>query len=99
VVRQLYPRGGDLSKAEFWCGLRAATPDGTPVLGATPLRNLYTNTGHGTLGWTMACGSARYLTELISGQQPGISSEGLDLSRYAQPHDAMHMPVVVPSSA
>jgi D-amino-acid dehydrogenase len=99
VVRQLYPRGGDLSKAEFWCGLRAATPDGTPVLGATPLRNLYTNTGHGTLGWTMACGSARYLTELISGQQPGISTEGLDLSRYDRKTDALHMPVVVPTSA
>jgi D-amino-acid dehydrogenase len=83
VVSQLYPHGGDLARGEFWCGLRPATPDGTPVIGPTPLRNLYTNTGHGTLGWTMACGSARYLTELIAGQKPGISTHGLGLARYA----------------
>ncbi|MEJ0034964.1 MAG: D-amino acid dehydrogenase [Gammaproteobacteria bacterium] len=83
VARQLFPRGGDLARAEFWCGLRPATPDGTPVVGATPLRNLFTNTGHGTLGWTMACGAARYLAALIAGQEPGISSEGLDMSRYS----------------
>jgi D-amino-acid dehydrogenase len=99
VVQQLYPRGGDLKSAEFWCGLRPATPDGTPVVGATPLRNLYTNTGHGTLGWTMACGSARYLAELINGQQAGISSEGLDMSRYVRASRSMAMPTVVPSSA
>src|SRR5690606_14641393 len=61
VVNDLYPRGGDLSRATFWTGLRPATPDGTPVVGETRLRNLYLNTGHGTLGWTMACGSGRYL--------------------------------------
>ena len=84
VASQLFPRGGDLARAEFWCGLRPATPDGTPVVGPTPLRNLFTNTGHGTLGWTMACGAARYLAALISGQQPGISSEGLDMFRYSR---------------
>jgi D-amino-acid dehydrogenase len=83
VVTQLFPRGGALARAEFWCGLRPATPDGTPVVGATPLRNLYTNTGHGTLGWTMACGSGRYLAELIAGKPAGISGEGLDILRYA----------------
>lgn len=84
VAKQLFPRGGDPESAEFWCGLRAATPDGTPVLGSTPLRNLFTNTGHGTLGWTMACGAARYLAELITGQQPGISGEGFDMFRYTR---------------
>ena len=82
VVRDLYPHGGDLSHAEFWTGLRPATPDGTPVVGATPYRNLFLNTGHGTLGWTMAAGSGRYLADLMDGRAPQISSEGLDIFRY-----------------
>ncbi|MGY0799902.1 D-amino acid dehydrogenase [Lysobacter sp. A286] len=82
VVNDLYPHGGDLVRAEFWTGLRPATPDGTPVIGATSLDNLYLNTGHGTLGWTMACGSGRYLADLMGGQTPLISGEGLDISRY-----------------
>jgi len=84
VVRDLYPHGGDLTRAEFWTGLRPATPDGTPVIGATPFRNLFLNTGHGTLGWTMACGSGRYLADLMSARQPQISTEGLDIFRYGQ---------------
>ncbi|MCW4454447.1 D-amino acid dehydrogenase [Flavobacterium sp. MXW15] len=84
VVGDLYPHGGDLSRAEFWTGLRPATPDGTPVVGATPYRNLFLNTGHGTLGWTMACGSGRYLADLMSLRQPQISGEGLDISRYSR---------------
>jgi D-amino-acid dehydrogenase len=82
VVAGLYPHGGDLRRGEFWCGLRPATPDGTPVVGATRLKNLYLNTGHGTLGWTMACGSGRYLADLMTGAMPHISTEGLDISRY-----------------
>jgi len=82
VVNDLYPGGGDLDRGEFWTGLRPATPDGTPVIGATPFSNLYLNTGHGTLGWTMACGSGRYLADLMSGRQPQISREGLDIFRY-----------------
>jgi D-amino-acid dehydrogenase len=82
VVADLYPHGGDLPRAEFWTGLRPATPDGTPVVGAAGFDNLYLNTGHGTLGWTMACGSGRYLADLIAGATPQISSEGLDISRY-----------------
>lgn len=83
VVNDLYPQGGDLSRAEFWTGLRPATPDGTPVIGASPYRNLFLNTGHGTLGWTMACGSGRYLADLMSQKQPHISTEGLDIFRYS----------------
>ena len=85
VVRSLYPEGGDLARAEFWTGLRPSTPDGPPVVGATRYRNLWLNTGHGTLGWTMACGSARYLADLVDGRRPAIDSEGLDISRYDRP--------------
>ncbi len=81
VTRELFP-GGDLGQAQFWTGLRPMTPDGTPLVGATPLRGLYLNTGHGTLGWTMACGSAQLLADVISGRQPAIRTEGLDMSRY-----------------
>ena len=82
VVGDLYPHGGDLARAEFWTGLRPATPDGTPVVGATPYRNLFLNTGHGTLGWTMACGSGRYLADLIALRPTGIRGDGLDIARY-----------------
>ena len=82
AVGDLFPHGGDLERATFWCGLRPMTPDGTPVIGATPYRNLFLNTGHGTLGWTMSCGSARVLADLVSGRTPEISMEGLLMSRY-----------------
>ena len=82
VVAGLYPQGGDAKHGEFWTGLRPATPDGTPVVGGTRYKNLFLNTGHGTLGWTMACGSGRYLADLMAGAMPHISSEGLDISRY-----------------
>ena len=83
VVTDLFPGGGDLSRAEFWCGLRPMTPDGTPIVGATPVRNLYLATGHGTLGWTMAAGTARVMADLISGRKPEIDMAGLTLERYA----------------
>lgn len=82
VVRDLYPHGGDPSQAVFWTGLRPMTPDGTPVVGKTPLKNLYLNTGHGTLGWTMACGSGQLLADIISGIQPAIPSDDLSVFRY-----------------
>ncbi|MEZ5593752.1 MAG: D-amino acid dehydrogenase [Gammaproteobacteria bacterium] len=82
VVRDLYPRGGDVSQAEFWTGLRPMTPDGTPVVGPSTYRNLYLNTGHGTLGWTMGPGSGRLLANLISGQDASIPLSGLTMDRY-----------------
>lgn len=85
ITSDLYPQGGDLQHAEFWTGLRPATPDGTPIVGATKLRNLFLNTGHGTLGWTMACGSGRLLADLIANKRPQISASGLDISRYSTP--------------
>ena len=82
VTHDLYPHAGELARAEFWTGLRPATPDGTPLVGATPLGNLFLNTGHGTLGWTMACGSGRLLADLLARKRPQIRTDGLDLFRY-----------------
>ncbi len=82
-VTDLFPQGGDLARASFWTGLRPMTPDGTPIVGGTRIANLFTNTGHGTLGWTMACGSGRLLADLVSGRTPEIASEDLAVSRYA----------------
>jgi D-amino-acid dehydrogenase len=81
-LTDMFPRGGDLAKASFWSGLRPMTPDGPPVIGATRYGNLHLNTGHGTLGWTMACGSARALADLLSGRKPDIDTAELALSRY-----------------
>ena len=84
VVSELFP-GGDLPAAEFWTGLRPMTPDGTPIIGGTRYGNLYLNTGHGTLGWTMACGSGQLLADQITGRKPAIDTNGLSLARYARP--------------
>ena len=83
VVTDLFPRGGDVSRAEFWCGLRPMTPDGTPVVGPTRLPNLYLATGHGTLGWTMAAGTGRAIADLLGGRKPEIDFDGLTAARYA----------------
>lgn len=82
VVRDLYPRGGHIEQATFWTGLRPMTPDGTPIIGRTPYKNLWLNTGHGTLGWTMACGSGQLLSDVISGRTPAIPFEDLSVARY-----------------
>ena len=84
VVSDLFP-GGDLPKAEFWTGLRPMTPDSTPIVGATPYANLFLNTGHGTLGWTMACGSGKLVSDLVTGHKPEIRTDGLALDRYLPP--------------
>jgi D-amino-acid dehydrogenase len=80
----LFPHGGDLAQASYWCGLRPMTPDGTPVIGATSYPNLFLDTGHGTLGWTMACGSGRVIADIVSGKTPGISLDGLSIERYGR---------------
>ena len=67
---------------KFWAGLRPNTPDGPPIIGSTPYSNLYLNTGHGTLGWTMSLGSGKLLADIISGIEPEISLEGIDMSRF-----------------
>lgn len=82
VVTDLFPKGGDVSKASFWCGLRPMTPDGTPIVGGTPVKGLLLATGHGTLGWTMAAGTGRVIADLVSGRQPEIDVSGLAMARY-----------------
>lgn len=81
-VRGLFPSAASFSDVSFWTGLRPMTPDGTPVIGPTRYRNLYLNTGHGTLGWTMACGSGRIVADVMSGRKPDIGIGDLGLSRY-----------------
>jgi D-amino-acid dehydrogenase len=78
----LFPRGGDLTEPLFWSGLRPMTPDGPPIIGQARYKNLYLNTGHGTLGWTMACGAGRIIADQMLGRSPAISTEGLSLQRY-----------------
>ncbi|MBB3610319.1 D-amino acid dehydrogenase [Rhizobium sp. BK602] len=81
-VTDLFP-GGDVAQASFWSGLRPMTPDGTPVIGPTKIGGLFLNTGHGTLGWTMSCGSARVISDLVSGRKPDIDATDLAIGRYA----------------
>lgn len=84
VLSGLFPKGGDIKKAQFWTGLRPMTPDGTPIIGkaSKQFNNVWLNTGHGTLGWTMACGSGQILADLIANQKTAIQSDDLNLSRY-----------------
>ena len=80
----LFPKSYESSKeTNFWTGFRPSTPDGTPIIGPTPFNNLFLNTGHGTLGWTMSAGSGKLLANLVSGIDPEISTEGIDMSRYS----------------
>jgi len=72
-IRELFPALGGITTVENWTGLRPATPNNVPVIGRTRLRNLYLNTGHGTLGWTLACGSGSVLADLISGRRPQVA--------------------------
>ena len=81
-VSELFGGSGDPDKALFWTGLRPMTPDGTPIVGATPIPNLFLNTGHGTLGWTMSAGSGRLVADLISGRTPDIAADDLGYARY-----------------
>ena len=71
-VMELFPGAGDPAQATFWTGLRPATPDNIPCIGRTKYPNLYLNTGHGTLGWTHACGSGRALADIIGGRKPEV---------------------------
>ena len=79
----LFPQAADMnSDDEFWTGLRPMTPDGPPIIGKTPYSNLYLNTGHGTLGWTMSAGSGKLIADIVSDNEPKIELEGLGMNRY-----------------
>lgn len=71
-AQEIFPGAGDYAHATFWTGLRPSTPSNVPLVGATKYPNLYLNTGHGTLGWTMACGSSKALADIISGRKPDV---------------------------
>lgn len=94
VVNDLFSGSGDVARAEFWTGLRPMTPDSTPVVGPTRYGNLFLNTGHGTLGWTMACGSGKLVADQVLGQRPQIRTDGLALSRYDR-HAPAERPLVL----
>jgi len=82
VARDWFPGAADYARARPWVGARPMLPDGPPVLGATPLPNLYLNVGHGSTGWAMACGSARVVADIVARRQPQIDLEGLTLERF-----------------
>ncbi|MFA5677853.1 MAG: D-amino acid dehydrogenase [Pseudomonas sp.] len=88
IVNDLFPGAADTTNLDLWTGLRPATPDGTPIIGPTRYSNLFLNTGHGTLGWTMSCGSARLLADLLAKKKSQISTEGLAISRYSNNREA-----------
>jgi D-amino-acid dehydrogenase len=83
LVKRILPRGPyDLSSARPWCGLRAMSADGVPLIGATSIPNLFVNTGHGHLGWTMAAGSGALIADVISGTPPAIEPSAYDPNRF-----------------
>lgn len=82
LARSTFPQGGHYDQVTSWSGLRPMTPDSAPILGPTPYSNLYLNTGHGMLGWTLACGSASVLSAVIDGDTPAVPLAGLDLARF-----------------
>jgi D-amino-acid dehydrogenase len=86
IVRRaeaLFPGAGDVSQAQFWTGLRPATPSNVPIIGRSRLPNLFLNTGHGTLGWTHCCGSGKSIAQIVSGMAPEVdfAFAGLALRR------------------
>jgi D-amino-acid dehydrogenase len=83
-IRDLFPEAANYDKPAYWAGLRPMTPEGTPVFGrASRYGNVTFNTGHGHIGWTMSCGSARITADMIATKKPAIDLTGMDLSRAA----------------
>jgi D-amino-acid dehydrogenase len=82
VARDWFPGAAAYSRSRAWVGARPMLPDGPPLLGATPVPNLYLNLGHGSTGWGMACGSARIVADIVAGTTPQIDMDGLTLERY-----------------
>jgi D-amino-acid dehydrogenase len=97
VVEELFPQGEGFAEISYWAGLRAMTPDGAPIIGATPYSNLFLNTGHGTLGWTMACGSGRVIADLISRGTADVEAPSLSRDAGDRPSWSAPPPVRNPS--
>jgi len=79
-IKELFPNAADYDKPDYWAGLRPMTPEGTPIFGRGKFDNLYFNTGHGHIGWTMSCGSGRITADLIAGRTPAIDLTGMDMT-------------------
>ena len=77
VAREIFPDGGDYYRPHYWACLRPVTPGGPPILGASPIGNLFLNVGHGAAGWTMACATSRAVADLVCGRRPDLDMEGL----------------------
>ena len=71
-VEELFPGAGDTERAQFWTGLRPATPSNVPIIGRSKVGKLFLNTGHGTLGWTHACGSGKSIARIVAGLAPEV---------------------------
>jgi D-amino-acid dehydrogenase len=82
VARELFPRAAAYDRPEYWACLRPMTPDGPPIMGPSGIANLWLNTGHGHIGWTMACGSSRVVVDRMLGRKPEIDDTPFLLSRY-----------------
>jgi D-amino-acid dehydrogenase len=78
----LFPKTGGADQVALWAGLRPVTPDSVPIIGPSPIRGLFLNTGHGTLGWTMGVGSGRLIADLVQNRPPAIDPDGLGLDRF-----------------
>lgn len=83
MAKCLFADCGDIDNAIPWACLRPSTPDGSPIIGTSPIDNLYLNTGQGTLGWTLSCGSAKVLVDIMDNKKPEIDLAGLTLERFA----------------
>ena len=84
-VEALFPGAGDTERAQFWTGLRPATPSNVPIIGRSKVGKLFLNTGHGTLGWTHACGSGKSIAHIVSGLQPEVDFAFVGLEHRGQP--------------
>ncbi len=82
IGNEWFPDAANYHTANFWCGARPSLPDGPPIIGATPIRNLFVNIGHGSHTWAMAAGSGKLVSDMLSGRAPEIDVDGLTLSRY-----------------
>jgi D-amino-acid dehydrogenase len=79
-VREVFPDVADYDRAEYWAGLRPMTPSSVPILGASPVKNLFLNVGHGHLGWTMSCATGRAVADVVAGDIPEIDLAPFQLS-------------------
>jgi D-amino-acid dehydrogenase len=79
-VRAAFPGASDYREIKPWCGMRPATPKGTPLLGATPYANLWLNSGHGALGFTLGLATGRVVADLVAGRAPAVPLDGFTLA-------------------